>query len=172
VFDNSTCHYGNLRFYCPLNGGLGTLAVPHPQQSPPTDNKRQGFTSKSLQSSSTYNRLNYYIPSCVQMNAIWYETDLSCPGRWINSLVRLPPGHGALPDAQPYACQPHRAERTRGEGIRRLTSGQTCYGLFRFLPGLGNPPECSLGVRSGPLRMRVEPSLPPSPPGYSPRSLP
>ena len=43
--------YSNLRFYCPLNGG----------QSPPTDNTRQGFTSKSLHSSSTYNRLNCYI---------------------------------------------------------------------------------------------------------------
>ena len=35
--------YSNLRFYCPLNGGLGALAVPHPQQSPPTDNTRQGI---------------------------------------------------------------------------------------------------------------------------------
>jgi len=34
--------YSNLRFYCPLNCGLGTLAMPYPLQSPPTDNKRQG----------------------------------------------------------------------------------------------------------------------------------
>jgi len=34
--------YSNLRFYCPLNCGPGTLAMPYPLQSPPTSNKRQG----------------------------------------------------------------------------------------------------------------------------------
>jgi len=35
-------HYSNLRFYCSLNGGLGTLAMPYPLQSQPTSNTRQG----------------------------------------------------------------------------------------------------------------------------------
>jgi len=35
-----SCQYSNLRFYCPLNCGFGTLAMPYPLQSPPTDNKR------------------------------------------------------------------------------------------------------------------------------------
>jgi len=38
-------------------------------------------------------------------------------------LVRPTPGHGTRPDAQPYAKQFHRAEWTRGEGIRRLSTG-------------------------------------------------
>jgi hypothetical protein len=31
----------------------------------------------------------------------------------------------------------HRADWTRGEVIRRLTSEQTFFGLLRFSPGLG-----------------------------------
>jgi len=80
------------------------------------------------------------------------------------NLVSSAPGCGTLPNILPYSRQSHRAEWTRGEGIRRLIAGHRPCGLFHFAPGLGNPSGCSLGVRSGPTRMRAAPPrYPPDP---------
>jgi len=111
---------------------------------------------------------------CLNYNSRYYlEPDPIFRSRdyWPDNLLCCLPGHGTLPNAWPYARQPHRAEWIRGEVIRRLIAGQRPCGLSHFAPGLGNPFGCSLGVRSGPTRMRAAPPRYPPDPCRAARGL-